>query len=80
MLIYFISNRDSIINNPLAYRYVILNFEIWKKTAISVQRAQLDQFILFLNTSKMRNFNSKRLPKIRKCVCVWGGDACLTWY
>jgi len=63
-LLYF--NRDSIINNPLAYRYVILNFEIWKKTAISVQRAQLDQFILFLNTSKLRNFNSKRLPKIRK--------------
>ncbi|KAL9550165.1 hypothetical protein PS6_005689 [Mucor atramentarius] len=58
------SPEESIINNPLAYRYVILNFEIWKKTAIAVQRAQLDQFILFLNTSKMRNFNSKRLPKI----------------
>ncbi|GAN06509.1 beige/BEACH domain-containing protein [Mucor ambiguus] len=58
------SPEDSIINNPLAYRYVILNFEIWKKTAITVQRAQLDQFILFLNTSKLRNFNSKRLPKI----------------
>ncbi|OAD02252.1 hypothetical protein MUCCIDRAFT_143984 [Mucor lusitanicus CBS 277.49] len=58
------SPEDSIINNPLAYRYVILNFEVWKKTAISVQRAQLDQFILFLNTSKLRNFNSKRLPKI----------------
>ncbi|CEP07883.1 hypothetical protein [Parasitella parasitica] len=58
------SPEDSIINNPLAYRYVILNFEIWKKTAIAVQKAQLDQFILFLNFSKMRNFNSRRLPKI----------------
>ncbi|KAI7889529.1 uncharacterized protein EV154DRAFT_423778, partial [Mucor mucedo] len=58
------SPEDSVINNPLAYRFVILNFEIWKKTSIPVQRAQLDQFILFLNTSKMRNFNSRRLPKI----------------
>ncbi|KAI9353980.1 hypothetical protein BD770DRAFT_325445 [Pilaira anomala] len=58
------SPEDSVINNPLAYRYVILNFEIWKKTSIPVQRAQLDQFVLFLNTSKMRNFNSRRLPKI----------------
>lgn len=62
--------RESIINNPLAYRYVILNFEIWKKTSIPVQKAQLDQFILFLNTSKMRYFNSKRLPKIRKFFCA----------
>jgi hypothetical protein len=54
------------INNPLAYRFVILNFEIWKKTSIAVQKAQLDQFILFLNTSKLRYFNSTRLPKIRK--------------
>lgn len=58
------------INNPLAYRYVILNFEIWKKTSIPVQRAQLDQFVLFLNTSKMRNFNSRRLPKIRKLLII----------
>ncbi|KAI8380253.1 hypothetical protein BD560DRAFT_324131, partial [Blakeslea trispora] len=56
--------EESIINNPLAYRFVILNFEVWKKTSIPVQRAQLDQFILFLNTSNMRSFNVRRLPKI----------------
>ncbi|KAI9471032.1 MAG: hypothetical protein EXX96DRAFT_375724 [Benjaminiella poitrasii] len=58
------SPENSIINNPLAYRYVVLNFEIWKKTPISVQKAQLDQFVLFLSTSKMSYFNSRRLPKI----------------
>ncbi|KAI7902409.1 uncharacterized protein BX663DRAFT_435824, partial [Cokeromyces recurvatus] len=58
------SLEDSMINNPLAYRYIILNFEIWKKTPISVQKAQLDQFILFLETSRNRYFNLKRLPKI----------------
>ncbi|EIE91401.1 hypothetical protein RO3G_16112 [Rhizopus delemar RA 99-880] len=55
--------ENSIINNPLAYRYVVLNFEIWKKTSLDVQKAHLEQFILFLNNSKLRSFNVKRLSK-----------------
>ncbi|KAG0176918.1 hypothetical protein DFQ29_005470 [Apophysomyces sp. BC1021] len=56
--------EESVINNPFAYRYVILNFEIWKKTAVEVQQAQLEQFLLFLQTSKKRQFNMRRLQKI----------------
>ncbi|ORE05463.1 hypothetical protein BCV72DRAFT_250593 [Rhizopus microsporus var. microsporus] len=56
--------ENSIINNPLVYRYVVLNFEIWKKTSLEVQKAQLDQFNLFLSTSNFRAFNVKRLQKI----------------
>ncbi|KAI9019575.1 hypothetical protein CLU79DRAFT_704780, partial [Phycomyces nitens] len=57
-------SRESVINNPFAYRYVILNFEIWKKTHLDVQRAHLAQFILFLYSSKRRHFNLKRLQKV----------------
>ncbi|KAI9243796.1 hypothetical protein BY458DRAFT_448092 [Sporodiniella umbellata] len=56
--------ENSIINNPLAYRYVVLNFEVWKKTSIDVQKAHLEQFILFLNKSNSRSFNTKRLSRI----------------
>ncbi|KAL0082182.1 hypothetical protein J3Q64DRAFT_1634350, partial [Phycomyces blakesleeanus] len=58
------SPEESVINNPFAYRYVILNFEIWKKTHLDVQRAHLAQFILFLYSSKRRQFNLKRLQKV----------------
>ncbi|KAI8967889.1 hypothetical protein BDF20DRAFT_828883, partial [Mycotypha africana] len=56
--------ENSTINNPLAYRYIVLNFNIWKKTPLVVQKTHLDQFILFFETSKARHYNSKRLPKI----------------
>ncbi|KAI9493852.1 hypothetical protein BDB00DRAFT_938645 [Zychaea mexicana] len=55
--------EESLINNPFAYRYVILNFEVWKKTSVDVQKAHLDQFTLFLRSSKRRHFNLKRLQK-----------------
>ncbi|KAI9273684.1 hypothetical protein BY458DRAFT_533167 [Sporodiniella umbellata] len=55
---------DSIINNPLAYRYIILNFEVWKKTNLDVQKAHLEQFVLFTNISNFRSFNLKQLPEI----------------
>ncbi|RCI07112.1 hypothetical protein CU098_000831 [Rhizopus stolonifer] len=56
--------ENSIINNPLAYRYVVLNFEVWKKTSLDVQKAHLEQFILFLNNSNSKSFNTKRLSRI----------------
>lgn len=61
--------RESIINNPFAYRYLILNFEVWKKTSLDVQQAHLEQFSLFLLTSNKRQFNMKRLQKFRMCQC-----------
>jgi hypothetical protein len=68
MLLICFKKRESIINNALAYRYIILNFEIWKKTSPDVQTAQLDQFALFLQTSKFKHFNMRRLPKIRMLI------------
>ncbi|KAI9289228.1 hypothetical protein BC943DRAFT_300701 [Umbelopsis sp. AD052] len=56
--------NESVINNPYAYRYIVLNFEIWKRTSIAVQKAHLDQFFLFIQQSKFRNFNIKRLQNI----------------
>lgn len=71
--------RESIINNPFAYRYLILNFEVWKKTSLDVQQAHLEQFPLFLRSSNKRQFNMKRLQKFRKCKWLHVGD-CLFIY
>ncbi|KAJ2958896.1 hypothetical protein NQZ79_g5615 [Umbelopsis isabellina] len=56
--------NESVINNPFAYRYVVLNFEIWKRAPVEVQKAHLDQFFLFIQHSKFRHFNIKRLQTI----------------
>ncbi|KAI8149643.1 hypothetical protein BJV82DRAFT_504949 [Fennellomyces sp. T-0311] len=58
-----VNPEDSLISNPFAYRYILLNFEVWKKTPLEVQKAHLAQFTLFLRTSKKRHFNLKRLQK-----------------
>ncbi|KAI8092541.1 uncharacterized protein BX664DRAFT_260002 [Halteromyces radiatus] len=69
LLLHFVGKNsslpeESVISNPYAYRSVILNFEIWKKTSIPVQKAHLDQFILFMETSNKHTFNLKRLLKV----------------
>ncbi|CAM0141774.1 unnamed protein product [Umbelopsis sp. WA50703] len=56
--------NESVINNPFAYRYIVLNFEIWKRAPIEVQKAHLDQFFLFIQHSRFRHFNIKRLQTI----------------
>ncbi|ORX58974.1 hypothetical protein DM01DRAFT_1301754 [Hesseltinella vesiculosa] len=58
------SPDQSVISNPFAYRSVILNFEVWKKTKIEVQRVHLEQFIVFMQTSVHRQFNVRRLVKV----------------
>ncbi|KAI8342553.1 hypothetical protein BC941DRAFT_459196 [Chlamydoabsidia padenii] len=69
LLLQFIGKKngqpeESTISNPYAYRSIILNFEIWKKTSIPVQKAHLEQFILFMETSNQHAFNLKRLLKV----------------
>ncbi|RUS32592.1 hypothetical protein BC938DRAFT_475000 [Jimgerdemannia flammicorona] len=56
--------EESVINNPFAYRYLLMNFDIWKRTDIEVQRAHLEQFLVFIQLSKKKAFNVKRLLKM----------------
>ena len=59
--------RDSVINNPLAYRVLLVDLSIWRTAAPAVQRLYYDQFVIFGRDSKYHYFNSKRLSKMRKC-------------
>lgn len=58
--------RESIINNPLAYRVLIVDSPLWRNSVPAVQRLYYHQFVVFGSGSKHRHFNLKRLSKMRK--------------
>jgi len=60
------SPEDSVINNPLAYRILLVDFDMWRKTAILTQRLYYKQFVTFGVSSKYHAFNGRRLLRMRK--------------
>jgi beige protein homolog 1 len=58
--------EDSVINNPLAYRILLVDFDMWRKTAVITQRLYYKQFITFGVSSKYHLFNSRRLLRMRR--------------
>ncbi|KAI9732926.1 MAG: hypothetical protein M1818_007359 [Claussenomyces sp. TS43310] len=57
--------EDSVINNPLAYRVLLVDFDLWRKTATSTQKLYYKQFVIFGVSSKHHHFNSRRLVRMR---------------
>ncbi|CZR63760.1 probable beige protein homolog [Phialocephala subalpina] len=57
--------EDSYIINPLAYRILLVDFDMWRKTALITQRLYYRQFIVFGVKSKFHEFNSRRLLRMR---------------
>ncbi|KAI9773758.1 MAG: hypothetical protein M1839_001990 [Geoglossum umbratile] len=57
--------EESIIVNPLAYRILLVDFDMWRKTACITQKQYYKQFVTFGNKSKFHHFNSKRLFRMR---------------
>jgi len=58
--------EESFIINPLAYRILLVDFDMWRKTALITQRLYYKQFITFGVQSKFHQFNSRRLLRMRK--------------
>ncbi|UZJ53931.1 hypothetical protein CBS101457_003251 [Exobasidium rhododendri] len=57
--------NEAALLNPLLYRTIMLDMNIWAQTSSQVQSAHLSQFIVFLKTSKYRKFNAKRVAKMQ---------------
>ncbi|KAI4274372.1 MAG: hypothetical protein L6R38_006112 [Xanthoria sp. 2 TBL-2021] len=57
--------EDSVLNNPLAYRVLIVDADYWRRMQPSVQKLYYEQFGVFGIRSKYHNFNAKRLSKMR---------------
>lgn len=58
--------EDSVLNNPLAYRVLIVDADYWRRMHPSVQEVYYEQFGVFGIRSKYHNFNAKRLSKMRQ--------------
>jgi hypothetical protein len=54
------SFRSSTVTNPLAYRLLALDFEIWSKTRKEIQISHLEQFTTLLSTSRYKRFNLRQ--------------------
>ena len=58
--------RESVINNALAYRVLLVDVDTWRNAAPAVQRLYYKQFVIFGVESKYHYFNAKRLSRMRK--------------
>lgn len=58
--------EDSVINNPLAYRILLVDLDIWRQATLSVQELYYHQFITFGVECKNHKFNAKRLSRMRR--------------
>ncbi|ROT40949.1 WD repeat and FYVE domain-containing protein [Sodiomyces alkalinus F11] len=56
---------DSFIINPLAYRVLLIDFDTWRRSAPITQELYYKQFVTFSVKSKYRQFNSRRLIRMR---------------
>jgi len=57
--------RQSTIFNIMAYRAIALDFELWSHTRKEIQQVYLEHFIILLQNSRYKKFNSRRLGQMR---------------
>lgn len=58
--------EDSVINNPLAYRILLIDMDFWRSAEPTVQKLYYEQFINFGVHSRFHQFNTKRLLRMRR--------------
>ncbi|KAE8151119.1 hypothetical protein BDV25DRAFT_100324 [Aspergillus avenaceus] len=71
----------SIITNPLAYRVLLVDLEIWRCGEPPLIELYYSQFCIFASESKFRRFNAKRLARMRvnkKLLEILKGEE-ITW-
>lgn len=58
--------EESILINPMAYRALLIDLELWRLGNIDSQKLYYQQLVLFVDGNKHRGFNAKRLSKMRE--------------
>jgi hypothetical protein len=62
--------EESYIINPLAYRVLLVDFDMWRKTLPLTQKLYYKQFIVFGVNSKFHQFNSRRLFRMSRMILL----------
>jgi hypothetical protein len=61
---------ESLIINPLAYRVLLVDLEIWRRaTSLETHKLYYTQFVHFARGSKHHHYNAKRFHRIRTYIC-----------
>lgn len=61
--------EESLIINPLAYRVLLVDLEIWRRaTSLETQKKYYTQFVHFAKGSKHHHYNAKRFHRISMCA------------
>lgn len=64
----FETPNRSIITNPLAYRVLLVDMDVWRFGESQVIGLYYSQFRTFAADSNYRRFNARRLSRMRKCA------------
>ncbi|KAI7938138.1 hypothetical protein MJO28_015058 [Puccinia striiformis f. sp. tritici] len=56
--------RHSVITNPLAFRFLLLDFDLWSSTSLDVQRFHCESLCGMIETSIWSRFSMKRISKM----------------
>ena len=59
------SKEQAVINNPLAYKVLLVDTSLWRCGPLSVQELYFEQFQVFASSSQHSRFNGKRLTRMR---------------
>ncbi|QSS58362.1 hypothetical protein I7I51_07786 [Histoplasma capsulatum] len=57
--------KKSIITNPLAYRVLLVDLDIWRLADLPLLEIYYSQFVTFCSESNNHQFNTKRLSRMR---------------
>ena len=62
----FRSPSKSVVSNPLAFRFLVLDFGLWSVMEPAIQWAHFARLREFVQRSEHRDFNTRRLAKMRE--------------
>lgn len=62
----FQDKTSAIIANPLAYRLIIIDNQVWQQCSVDTQKYFFEQLTVFILESQNKTFNLKRLIRMRK--------------
>lgn len=62
----------SVVSNPLAFRFLVLDFGLWSVMEPGIQWAHFDRLREFVQRSVHRDFNTRRLAKMRESLFFCG--------
>ena len=60
-----VNPEDALLINGLAYRFLLVDFDTWRRAPIATQKLYYSQFVHYAAKGKHHRFNSKRLIRMR---------------